>query len=663
MMRLRNVALVLAASVALSCSSDTAVGPGHQDPHASFTLELTSVSGTHIPAPYYSDAMQGYRLWADSATVTLQPDGVLAFRMYESGTAPLSAAHADQPSESFFASGRLSSDSTFEIWYSDSPTPDRGTINADGSVTVAFTGRGDDGASIPFGSWRFATAYHGPAVNPAPLITSITPPAVLVSSVDTTVTINGSSFMPASVVSWGAQTLQTLYVSATQLQVVLPAQYLRTPGTSYILVTNPAPGGGTYYYPISVHRAVPTITALSPNTVTAGGEIYDIMITGTGFETGTMVLLNGTMRPASGTVTSTSLTVGINPVDIAGAGVIQIAVMNPPPGGGTSASLPFTVTAAARHLTAEIIAPTSATIVAGDPVRPVVYAGEDHFDPVHPNSIIALDGATGRVLWSIPAGGAPTMLAVSDDGQFLYFGSNADSAIHRIALATATIDLNIPLPHGPLCSPQPHNAVVAPGNAHTLAVEEQCLPGLRSGWDAVTIYDDSVARPHVAFDDNSTSLGALTFGASASSLYAAFYQQVYDLTVDASGVTTSPLHYINGYLQSPGIVYVNGIVYATQGPIYNPATHSQPARSSWFPVTVYSLARAGDGKTLYAITDRQTLDALDVSQGTLVGSVSVPGAEEPRRNLVRWGADGMAFVSGDMTRGGNIYLIRSDLVH
>src|SRR6185437_4800962 len=155
-------------------------------------------------------------------------------------------------------------------------------------------------------------------------------------------------------------------------------------------------------------------------TVAAGAEIYTIAITGSGFDAGTMVSVNGVLRYPPGPVTPTTLTVRIDPSELAAAGVIQIAVVNPPPGGGSSSSLPFTVTTAARQLTSEIVAPVSATVLAGDPVRSVVYAGGDGFDPVHPRSLIALDGATGHVLWSIPTHGTPTMLAVSGDGQFLY---------------------------------------------------------------------------------------------------------------------------------------------------------------------------------------------------------------------------------------------------
>ena len=199
-MRPHVVTLLCLALLTVSCSSDSIAGLQHRAPNSSFTLELTSVSGSDIPAAYFTDAVRQYRAWADSATVTLQPDGVIAFHMYESATSPTSARHEDQASQIFFASGKLTSDSTCYRDYGYSPK-DHGTINGDGSVTVDFHGTSESGTVVSFGSWHFATPYHGPAMNPAPHIDSIAPGGVLVNSPEVTVLINGLSFAPASTAS------------------------------------------------------------------------------------------------------------------------------------------------------------------------------------------------------------------------------------------------------------------------------------------------------------------------------------------------------------------------------------------------------------------------------------------------------------------------------
>jgi hypothetical protein len=81
--------------------------------------------------------------------------------------------------------------------------------------------------------------------NPAPQLASLTPNTVFYDASDTTITVNGSSFVPSSVVMLGSSTLTTTFVSSTQLTAVVPASALTSLTTLSISVTTPAPGGGT----------------------------------------------------------------------------------------------------------------------------------------------------------------------------------------------------------------------------------------------------------------------------------------------------------------------------------------------------------------------------------------------------------------------------------
>jgi hypothetical protein len=58
-------------------------------------------------------------------------------------------------------------------------------------------------------------------------------------------TVNGSSFVPCSVVKWGSSAKATTYVSATQLNAtILPAD-VSTSGPINVTVFTSTPGGGT----------------------------------------------------------------------------------------------------------------------------------------------------------------------------------------------------------------------------------------------------------------------------------------------------------------------------------------------------------------------------------------------------------------------------------
>lgn len=81
--------------------------------------------------------------------------------------------------------------------------------------------------------------------NPVPTTTSISPSSKNVGDASFTMTVNGTNFVPASVVDFAGSARTTTYVSATQLTASIPASDLITAGTYSITVVNPSPGGGT----------------------------------------------------------------------------------------------------------------------------------------------------------------------------------------------------------------------------------------------------------------------------------------------------------------------------------------------------------------------------------------------------------------------------------
>jgi len=99
----------------------------------------------------------------------------------------------------------------------------------------------------------------------------------------------------------------------------------------------------------------PSITAVFPDTQTAGGPDFTLNIIGTNFLTTSQVFWNGSCVPAPGScatnlfnVSTQQLTITIPAIDIVTAGSAQITVVNPPTGnppvgGGTSNSVTFPI--------------------------------------------------------------------------------------------------------------------------------------------------------------------------------------------------------------------------------------------------------------------------------------------------------------------------------
>lgn len=181
---------------------------------------------------------------------------------------------------------------------------------------------------------------------PIPRITSIDPTSIMGGSAAFVLTVNGTNFNQNSVVRFNGNPLATTFVSNTQLKADVTAAEIATPGTASITVFTAPPGGGTSngaLLTINVPpNPVPAITALNPNTVTAGGSGFTLTVTGNGFVQGSVVRFNNQDRTTT-FISATELRAAITAGDIINGGLANITVFNPAPAGGTSNTATLTV--------------------------------------------------------------------------------------------------------------------------------------------------------------------------------------------------------------------------------------------------------------------------------------------------------------------------------
>jgi hypothetical protein len=184
--------------------------------------------------------------------------------------------------------------------------------------------------------------------NPVPATTDLSPAAGNAGGSAFTLTVNGTGFVPGSIVRWNGTNHTTTYVSTTQLTAAIPAADIAVAGTAQVTVFNPAPGGGTSnaqtFTINAINNPVPTTTGLSPMTANAGGSDFTLTVDGSGFVNGSVVRWNGVDRTTT-YVSSTQLTAAILTTDIATEGTARVTVFNPAPGEGTSNAQTFTINA------------------------------------------------------------------------------------------------------------------------------------------------------------------------------------------------------------------------------------------------------------------------------------------------------------------------------
>jgi len=190
--------------------------------------------------------------------------------------------------------------------------------------------------------------------NPAPVTTSLSPSHLSAGNPQFTLTVNGKNLTPSSQVLWsGLATNQqpiailTSFLSESQLQAQIPANFVQVPGSAQITVFTAQPGGGTSQPPLTftidpVASPIPHITSVSPAGVLAGSTGFNLIVTGKNFVATSVGTVNGAHRPTTFT-NSTSLQMTLITADLANAATLQIAVINPPPDGGTSDPFPFSV--------------------------------------------------------------------------------------------------------------------------------------------------------------------------------------------------------------------------------------------------------------------------------------------------------------------------------
>jgi len=112
--------------------------------------------------------------------------------------------------------------------------------------------------------------------NPVPQVNPIVPSSVAPGGPAFSITLIGTGFVSTSVVNWNGGALTTHFVSATKLTADVPAANIASPGSAWITVTNPAPGGGTSlpaFLRIAAPTSSPSFVSYAQSTIFGGQGI------------------------------------------------------------------------------------------------------------------------------------------------------------------------------------------------------------------------------------------------------------------------------------------------------------------------------------------------------------------------------------------------------
>jgi hypothetical protein len=295
--------------------------------------------------------------------------------------------------------------------------------------------------------------------NPVPAITSLSPASAIVGATVQNLTINGSGFLSSSTVTFNGVAHSVSYVNAGQLTISLSASDQTATGSFPVIVTNPAPGGGSSpAMNFAVNNPAPSISTLSPSSAVAGATSQSLMINGSNFVSSSSVIYNGVVHTAT-FVNSGQLTITLGSSDLSTAGAYPVVVTNPAPGGGSSIAVSFTVNNPAPTISA--LSPAS--VILGATGQTLTINGSNFL----PTSTVTFNGAS-RTSTFINAGQLTISLSASDQATAGAYpvvvtnpapGGGASSAV--------SFAVNNPVPA--ISSLSPASAIVGAG-AQTLTI-------------------------------------------------------------------------------------------------------------------------------------------------------------------------------------------------
>ena len=412
---------------------------------------------------------------------------------------------------------------------------------------------------------------------------------------------------------------------------------------------------------------VPVLTSLSKPTQTTSSSSVDITTYGSDFFPQSVVRVNG--QPVTTTfLTGSTLKATIPPSLLSGIGELSLTVYNPVPGGGES--LP-------QLLTLYQSFTLTPSFLVSVPPAGMLYAAIPNSTIVNPNTVVPIDAASGKAGTPIPVGRNPVMLAATGDGKYLYVALQGDQAVQRINLQTQAVERTFPFPAN-ICTTcgasTPVDLQAVPGNSQQVVLSLGNMLALYNDTGLVNfvpgsyVYTFAPTFNSIAFAGASQNIYSLPFTIVQNSYFGS-------VTMDETGLHYPPVtgtNYGGDNTTGAQVISDGTLLYTSAGQVWDPST---ALKVGTFPVTTYNSTSYPNGHNftvdtglgeLYVIGNQAygssssaiVLTAYSQQSLGITGTLAFPDIQSViLSNLVRWGANGFAFVGS-----GNVYVVSSKVV-
>ena len=233
---------------------------------------------------------------------------------------------------------------------------------------------------------------------PAPSIVTLSPNNIAAGQPPFTLTVTGYNFTPASIIEWNGLPLASVFQTQNIMTALISPTLIQNPGSISVTIFTPQPGGGVALPALTftvnpINSPVPVITSLSPSSVLAGTNVSQVTVTGSNFVSLSTIAINGANRTTTFN-SPTTLTATLEPDDVNASGNLQIVVINPPPGGGSSNPLTLVINNPVPSVSSVAPAAVQASVATAN--QTMTVTGKSFV----PNSFIEINGVARATVFS-----------------------------------------------------------------------------------------------------------------------------------------------------------------------------------------------------------------------------------------------------------------------
>jgi hypothetical protein len=286
------------------------------------------------------------------------------------------------------------------------------------------------------------------------------------------------------------------------------------------------------------------------------------------------------------------------------------------------------------------------------------------------NSITPITPQTGQAGTPVFVGSEPEVFGEADDHETLWVG--IFNALRRVQISSLTPQQRFPLDnngYGPVLA---RDIAVQPGSTDTLALSQRHLAGY-SDFAGVSILDNGIRRPlmvdqHQRFDPNYIEWGVENrlYGMQS---FGSDYQFL-RMAVSADGVAVVDERGTSIAAVYANIKFFEGRIYGTDGDVINPETtenlghYGNGGQALCIDEKLRRIYFAAGNQGVGAGSQGAVIQAYNLDTFAFIGSQPLTGVSGEVKSLIRWGVDGLAFISFNRNNGARrVWVLHSALVN